>query len=162
MARALIVGCGHRGRALGTRLLEAGWVVRGTTRSPAGLAAIQEVGIEPFEADPDRIGTLLDPIEGVTAIVWLLGSAAGDREAVAALHGPRLERLLSEIVDTPVRGFVYEATGSVDEAVLSGGAVIVRAAAARWRIPVELIEAEPGEPGPWLEDAAGAVARIVA
>jgi prephenate dehydrogenase len=54
MARALIVGCGCRGRELGMALIERGWVVRGTTRDQAGLAAIEAVGIEPALADPDR------------------------------------------------------------------------------------------------------------
>ena len=35
MARALIVGCGCRGRELGSALAAAGWQVRGTTRDPA-------------------------------------------------------------------------------------------------------------------------------
>ena len=56
---------------------------------------------------------MLDQIEDVALIFWLLGSATGEPAAVAALHGPRLERLLEEIVDTPVRGFVYEAAGTV-------------------------------------------------
>ena len=37
----------------------------------------------------------------------------GEREELAAIHGPRLERLLEKLVDTPVRGFAYEDEGSV-------------------------------------------------
>ena len=55
MARALIVGCGCRGRELGRELIEAGWQVRGTTRDPAKLAEIEAAGIEAMIADPDRI-----------------------------------------------------------------------------------------------------------
>ena len=47
MARALIVGCGCRGRMLGERLLADGWAVRGTSRREEGLDAIREAGIEP-------------------------------------------------------------------------------------------------------------------
>ena len=112
MARALIVGCGCRGRALGRALIDEGWVVRGTSRRDQGLEPIAEAGIEPQVADPDRIATVLDAIEGVALIYWLMGSAEGEPEAVADLHGPRLERLLEEIVDTPVRGLVYELTDS--------------------------------------------------
>ena len=46
---------------------------------------------------------------------------------LAAIHGPRLERLLEEIVDTPVRGFVYEARGTVDRGLLARGGAIVAA-----------------------------------
>lgn len=140
MARALIVGCGCRGRELGGRLLEEGWAVRGTSRREEGLAAIEAVGIEPALADPERPATLLDLVGDVAAVHWLLGSAAGAPEDVAAIHGPRLERFLERLVETPVRRFVYEAAGSVDADVLAGGAAIVRAAGERWRIPIEIVD----------------------
>ena len=121
MARALIVGCGCRGRELGRDLLAANWAVRGTTRRPDGVAAIEESGIEAVVASPDRVYTVLEQIEGVTMIFWLLGSARGDRDVIAAIHGPRLERVLEEIVDTPVRGFVYESRGTVERGLLARG-----------------------------------------
>ncbi len=111
MARALIVGCGCRGRELGGRLLADGWAVRGTTRDPDRTDAIEAAGIEAAVADPDRLMTVLDLIGDVAVLCWLLGSASGEPDEVAALHGPRLERLLEEIVDTPVRGIAYEAGG---------------------------------------------------
>ena len=104
MARALIVGCGCRGRTLGRRLAAADWQVRGTTRSPGAAADISAAGLEPALADPDRPGEILDRVADVTLIFWLLGSAVGEPEAVAAIHGPRLERLLEKLVDSPVRG----------------------------------------------------------
>jgi uncharacterized protein YbjT (DUF2867 family) len=140
VARALIVGCGCRGRALGKRLLEEGWAVRGTSRREEGLAAIEAAGIEAALADPARPATLLDLIGDVATVYWLLGSASGAPEDVAAIHGPRLERFLERLVETSVRHFVYEAAGSVDPAVLEGGAAIVRRSSERWRIPVEIAE----------------------
>ena len=91
MARALIVGCGCSGRALGTELLEDGWAVRGTSRDAEGLEAIEAAGIEPARADPERPGTVLDLVGDVAIVLWLLGSAEGSEEDVAAIHGPRLE-----------------------------------------------------------------------
>ena len=114
MARALIVGCGCRGRELGERLLAEGWAVRGTSRREEGLAAIEAAGIEPALADPERPGTILELVGDVAVVVLLLGSADGQPEELAAIHGPRLERLLEQLVDTPVRGVVYEAVGSVE------------------------------------------------
>ncbi len=146
MARALIVGCGCRGRLLGGRLADAGWAVRGTSRRAEGLAAIEAAEIEPAEADPERPGTLLDLVADVAVVFYLLGAAAGPAEEVEAIHGPRLERLLEKLVDTPVRGFVYEAGGAVEPALLAGGAELVRAAGARWRIPYEVVGG-PGEGG---------------
>ena len=109
MARALIIGCGCRGRELGERLLATGWAVRGTSRREEGLAAI---------------------------------------------HGPRLERLLERVVDTPVRGVVYEAVGSVDAALLGAGAELVRSASRTWRIPAEIVSREPNDPAAWSEEMA--------
>jgi uncharacterized protein YbjT (DUF2867 family) len=146
VARALIVGCGCRGRELGGRLLEEGWAVRGTSRREEGLAAIEEAGIEPALADPDQPATLLDLVGDVTAVYWLLGSATGSAENLEAIHGPRLERFLERLVETPVRLFVFEATGSVDPAVLGRGADAVRTASETWRIPVEIVD-RVGEAG---------------
>jgi uncharacterized protein YbjT (DUF2867 family) len=119
--------------------------VRGTSRREQGLAAIAAAGIEPALADPDRVGTLLELVGDVAVVCLLLGSAEGEPEAVAAIHGPRLERLMERLVDTPVRGVVYEATGSVAAPVLEGGAEIVRAAARTWRIPVA-VKGDRGNP----------------
>jgi nucleoside-diphosphate-sugar epimerase len=152
LARALIVGCGCRGRELGERLLAAGWAVRGTSRSEQGLAAIAAAGIEPALADPDRVGTVLEHVADVAVVFHLLGSATGEAEAQAEIHGPRLERLLEKVVETPVRGVVYEAVGSVDAAVLAAGAELVEAASRTWRIPAEVVRVEPNDPARWSEE----------
>ena len=161
MARALIVGCGCRGRELGRDLLAANWAVRGTTRRPDGIAAIEESGIEAVVASPDRVYTVLEQIEGVTMIFWLLGSARDDRDVLAAIHGPRLERVLEEIVDTPVRGFVYESGGTVEPRLLARGGAIVAAAGERWRIPFELVDSDPAEPGAWRADMLTAIVGLI-
>jgi uncharacterized protein YbjT (DUF2867 family) len=136
---------------LGERLLEEGWAVRGTSRGEEGLAAIEAAGIEPAIADPDRPGTVLDLVGDAAVVHWLLGSAQGDSEVVASIHGSRLERILERLVDTPVRGFVYEAAGSVEGALLERGAEAVRAAGERWRIPVATVFADPSEARVWAE-----------
>jgi uncharacterized protein YbjT (DUF2867 family) len=159
VARALIVGCGCRGRALGGRLLERGWLVRGTSRRAAGRAAIEAAGLEAADADPDHPGTILELSGDVTVIIWLLGSAGGEPEAVAAIHGPRLERLLERLVDTPVRGFAYEAEGSVEPRHLHGGRVIVERAGETWRIPIAFLDADRAA-GEWAERTAAAVAGL--
>jgi nucleoside-diphosphate-sugar epimerase len=138
LARALIVGCGCRGRELGKALLAEGWAVRGTSRREEGLAAIEGAGIEAAPADPECPATLLELVDDVAVVYWMLGSAVGDAENLAAIHGPRLERLLERLVETPVRRFVYEAFGSVGAEVLEHGAALVERAAATWRIPVEV------------------------
>ncbi len=161
MARALIVGCGGRGRALGRALLEDGWVVRGTTRSAGRLDAIECDGLQAVVADPVKPGTVLDEVGDVAVVFWLLGNATGEPDDVAAIHGSRLEGLLERLVDTPVRGFVYEGAGAVAQELLRGGAASVSKAGATWRIPVRVIEARPDEADVWLTAMRDAAASLV-
>jgi uncharacterized protein YbjT (DUF2867 family) len=161
VARALIVGCGCHGRELGEHLLASNWQVRGTSRREDGLAAIESAGMEAALADPDRPGTILDLCGDVAVVVWLLGSALGEPDAVGAIHGPRLERLLEKLVDSPVRGFVYEAAGGAPEGDLKAGREIVERAAETWRIPIVLLEEERGVDG-WAESTAAKINGLLA
>ena len=139
MARILIAGCGCRGRELGRALAAEGHAVRGTSRAVAGRDAIEAAGLEGVVADPGRLATLLPALDGVSVVVWLLASVDDE-----ALHGPRLASLLERLVDTPVRGFVYEG---------GAGEGLVRRAADTWRIPAAV--ASGGE-------LHAAIARILA
>ena len=119
VASAHGTGADHRLRLSRPRAGRAScWPRAGRCAGPAaartGLAAIEAAGIEPALADPDRVGTVLEHVGDVAVVFHLLGSATGEPEALAAIHGPRLERLLEKLVDTPVRGVVYEAVGSVE------------------------------------------------
>ncbi len=161
MARALIVGCGCRGRALGTELLAEGWQVRGTSRTSAGCRLVEEAGIEPAPADPDRVGTILDHVGDVAVVVWALGSATGALELVEAINGPRLGRVLEKLVDTPVRGFVYERVGTAGATVLEAGTTIVAAASSTWRIPTAFIDHEPNDHAGWVAAGLAAVDEVI-
>lgn len=162
MARALIVGCGCRGRIFGQRLAAEGWAVRGTSRAAAGLRAIEAAGFEAARADPGRPGTVLELVADVAVIHWLLGSARGEPGMLAAIHGDRLERLLEKLVDTPLRGFVYERGGDVAFEHRAGGAQIVERAASTWRLPVRLVDADPGDVEGWLAEMLAATRQLVA
>lgn len=162
MARLLIVGCGCRGRALGRELRADGHAVRGTTRDPGRAATIEADGLEAWVADPARIATLTEALDAVTVLCWLLGSAQGDDVAVGALHGPRLQRMLEETVDTTVRGVVYEASGSVADEHLAGGEAIVRGAHETWSIPVALLRRDAGDGhDAWLSEAVSVVRGLL-
>ena len=160
MARALLVGCGCRGRELGASLIERGWAVRGTSRTEAGLAEIEAAGIEPALADPLLPGTVFDQVGDVTVLAWLMGSAGGDAEDVEAIHGAKLESLIEKLVDTPVRGFAYEARGTAGPAALERGREILANATTRWRIPVALLDADPADPS-WGEAAGDAIESLL-
>jgi uncharacterized protein YbjT (DUF2867 family) len=160
VARVLIVGCGCRGQALARALVADGHAVRGTTRDPSRTADIGAAGAEPYVGDPDRIGTLMDALAGVTILCWLMGSATG--ENATALHDGRLRMLWEKLVDTPVRGVVYEAAGSVGEEALARGEEVSRDAHARWMIPLEVLTVSPEEHDAWLAATRGVVGRLLA
>jgi threonine dehydrogenase-like Zn-dependent dehydrogenase len=152
MARVLIVGCGCRGQALARAMAQQGHAVRGTTRDRARLPQVEAAGAEAVVADPDRLATLVSAIEGVSVVCWLMGTAEPP-----ALHGPRLESMFEHIVDTPVRGLVYE-TGGRDR---PGGVAAAERAASIYRMPVEVMGTDPGDHARWLADVVSAVARVL-
>jgi len=148
VARALIVPCGCRGRALARELRAAGHAVRGTTRDPARREAIGLAGAEPYVGDPDRIATLMDALHGVTILCWLTGTIPdGD------LHAGRLRMLWEKLVDTPVRGVVYEG-------ILPEGEAIARASSQTWQIPLEVLDGDPLA-ADWVSEAVAAVDRLL-
>jgi len=150
VARVLIVPCGERGRALARELRAAGHAVRGTTRG-AHVAEIAETGAEAYVGDPDRIATLMDALHGVTIVCWLTGTIAdGD------LHAGRLRMFWEKLVDTPVRGVVYEP----HPPMLPEGEAIARASSETWQIPLEVLDGDPRRET-WTADAVAAINRLL-
>lgn len=158
----LIVGCGCRGRRLARELIDAGHSVRGTTRDRAALEAIQATGAEAQVADPDRLGTLLALLPGASAVCWLMGSATGPAEAVSALHGPRLRSLQQKLVDSPARGLVYEAAGTVEPGLLAVGVATVRELGETFCMPVGVVGEDPADLDAWSAAMHAAVAAVLA
>ncbi len=161
MARCLIIGCGCRGLSLARELHEAGHAVRGTTRDTARVDVIAAADVEPYVGDPDRIATLAPALAQVGVACVLLGSASGSREQLAALHTTRLEMLLERMIDTTVRGVVYESAGSVGDQLLLSGAERVRRRCERSLIPYVLLDTVPRLHDAWLAAAVAAVERIL-
>jgi uncharacterized protein YbjT (DUF2867 family) len=123
MARVLIVGCDADALPLARELQERGHLVRGTARSRDELGPIEDAGAEAVEADPDRLGTLLPHLHGVSALCWLAGDS------------PRLEPLVETLVDTHVRGLVCPP---------GPGAEAARGVAATSNVGLEVV-ADPAE-----------------
>jgi hypothetical protein len=131
--------------------------VRGTTRSPERLAALEAAGVEGALADPDRLATIVPALSGVSVVCWLMGTAEGSPQ----VHGARLQTLVEHLVDTPVRGLVYEAAGTVDASLLQRGAQIVRVASETWHIRGEVVSADPAAHEEWLGAMKEAVGRAL-
>jgi uncharacterized protein YbjT (DUF2867 family) len=159
MARVLIVGCGCRGRELARELHTVGYAVRGTTRNPERAKEIEAAGAEPFLADPDRIGTLVPALAGVTVMCLLLASATGTPEHLEALHTTRLEMLLQRTIDTTIHGLLYEAHGTVDDEVLAAGAELVHRKCEQSQIRYRILRASEDT---WLTEAVGAIEALLA
>jgi hypothetical protein len=136
--------------------------VRGTTRMEERREAIEAAGAEVWIGNPDRIATISYALADVTILCWLMGSASGPAEKIAALHGSRLRMLLERSIDTTVRGLLYEAAGSVDPTLLADGAETVRAACTYSEIPHALLERDPADHPAWLAAAVGAIERLLA
>lgn len=162
MARILIVGGGARGLRLTRTLNGDGHAVRVTTRNGERRQAIERAGGECWVGTPDRLATLRSALDSVTVACWLLGTATGTDEQVEALHTSRLEFFLTQIIDTTVRGFVYEAGArGVRERTIANGVQIATRMSARNSIPLRLIQADPGHEQLWLKDACAAIDSIL-
>jgi uncharacterized protein YbjT (DUF2867 family) len=162
MARVLIVGCGCRGQSLARELRAQGHAVRGTTRSEARRGELEAAGVEVWIGDPDRIASISYALDGVTILCWLMGSAEGTSEQLAALHGSRLKMLLERTIDTTVRGLLYEAAGTVDAELLATGGETVAAACSYSEIPYGLLRSDPRDHDAWLAGALAAIDELLA
>lgn len=142
-------------------LLQRGWSVRGTSRLPEGLAAIAGAGIEPVRADPDRVGSIVRLLGDITVLAWLPGGAIEDAAVLATVNGERLGSLLEKLVDTPVRGLVYEARSGLDGGASDPGAALVADAGQRWRIPTRIVDADRADPSRWAAAVADAIEGVL-
>jgi hypothetical protein len=76
---------------------------------------------------------------------------------VQALHGTRLQMMLSKTIDTTVRGVVYELAGTVESAVLAAGAAELRRTCELNEIPFALLDADPANAAAWAVEARAAI-----
>jgi hypothetical protein len=91
----------------------------------------------------------------------MLGTARGEPAQLQALYGTRLQFWLTQVIDTTVRGFVYEAAGTVAPELLDAGAALVREACERNAIPYAVIDVPPADPR-WLGAAQAGVDSFLA
>ncbi len=169
MARVLIVGEDPGAGLLAEAIAEAGHATRlvvragahGSARAGTEHPQSKHPHLEPFTADPNRLGTLRGALERVTLACWLFGCAEGTPEEVRAWHGARLEAFMRQLVDSSARGFVYEAGGSAPAAVRAEGARLARDLAARNAIALAVLERDPRDVVAWLAQARAATLSLL-
>lgn len=183
------MGGGCRGRVLARELREQGHALRITTRSEQGRAAIEATGSECWVGTPERLATLRGVLDGVAIACWMLARAEGSEQQLLDLHRERLEFFLTQLIDTTVRGFVYErgddqqlaearaadraqgagtgdgagaGAGATPAAVLAAGEQTARRLTERNAIPLALLRADASDRPAWLRAAHGAIERLLA
>ena len=141
MARVLIVEQAGRGERLGHALRERGYAIRA------------------IDTDPPLPGRVLDALEDVSVVCWLMALGEGLHPEVNAA---KLEAVLLKVVDTGVRGFVFERP-------MDGNTPnpYVEHARATWHIPIAEIHAggvPPADDGEGGDQAAqdGWIAAVTA
>ena len=139
-----------------------GHAVRMTTRNETSRALIEAAGAECWIGTPDRLATLRGALDSVTIACWLLGTAAGEEQELRALHSSRLELFLTQMIDTTVRGLVYEARGTPPSStLLADGESLARALTEHNEIPAAFLTADPQDQDAWLLDARTAVSSLL-
>jgi hypothetical protein len=118
-------------------------VVGGAARAEE-LAASGHVVEDGDGVDPARLVTLTPRLEAVSVVCWLFGD-----DGRAALHGHTLAALVEHLVDTPVRGLVYERSVAHPE----GEEIVARG---RETFRIRCVTVSPGD------DLAAAVASVLA
>jgi hypothetical protein len=101
--------------------------------------------------DADRMlpGDVFAELENVAVVAWLFGASSAPHSVV---NGEQLETVLLKVVDTGVRGFVFEraAPGEINPHV--------EHARATWHIPIaEIDDADAAGGDEWLASVVSAV-----
>jgi hypothetical protein len=80
---------------------------------------------------------------------------------VRALSSSRLEAFVRQLIDTTVRGLIYEAAGAVPSRDLVAGARMASALGEQNAIPVATLTADPRQLEGWLADARAALGSLL-
>jgi nucleoside-diphosphate-sugar epimerase len=111
--RALIVGCGYVGLALGAELAREGHEVFGLRRNSDGSADLTSVGITLLVGDITRLETLKDLPATYDWVVDCASSSGGGAEEYRAVYLQGARNLVSWFGGSAPRKFVYTSSTSV-------------------------------------------------
>ena len=111
LVRALIIGCGYVGAALGARLVREGHEVVGVRRSVAGTE-LDAAGIHALAADitvPEHLARLPRAVDWVVHCV----ASGGGPEDYRRVYWEGARNILSWLADAPPAKFIYTSSTSV-------------------------------------------------
>jgi hypothetical protein len=163
MARVLILGGGERGERLGGALVKRGLAVRALAADEAAAARLRALGIDPSPGCARRLASVRGALEHVTLACWLFGDAPPpDGTPRESLHGTLLEAFVRELVDSPARALVYEATAPRSGEAVPAGRRLAVELAGRHAIELAVIDASATAPAEvWQQAALAAVERLL-
>jgi len=101
-------------------------------------------GVDIWNGSTERLATLRGALEGVAIACWLMADEPAGEQRVASF--------IAQIVDSTVRGLVYEAAGCSSE---------VKRLCALNAIPLAVVSESPAERARWLSAAREAVASLI-
>src|SRR5882757_5231054 len=111
--RALIVGCGYVGLPLGAELVRRGHEVFGLRRSLLAEAELKAAGITPLHADITQPETLAKLPRDFDWVVNCSASGGGGVDDYRRVYLEGNRNLVSWLVETPPKKFVYTSSTSV-------------------------------------------------
>ncbi|MFY9263877.1 MAG: hypothetical protein WAO61_00390 [Solirubrobacterales bacterium] len=113
--------------------------------------AARDFAVRTVDDDPLLPGHVVDALDAVTVVCWLMGAGAG-RSLEA--NGEQLQTVLLKIVDTGVRGVVFERPGDAPNEH-------VEHARDTWHIPIAEVDADPAGGEDWLAAICSAVGETL-
>jgi nucleoside-diphosphate-sugar epimerase len=111
--RALIVGCGYVGAALGTELVRQGHEVFGLRRTDISNGDLKAIGIVPLKADITKLEDLARLPTDFDWVVNCVSSSRGSVEDYRAVYLGGMRNLVQWLSANPPKKLVYTSSTSV-------------------------------------------------
>jgi len=111
--RALIVGCGYIGQALGLELVRMGHAVVGLRRGPEAAEHLRALGIEPLIGDLTSPGEWMDRAGAFDWVINCVASSRGGLEEYERVYLEGTRSLLAWLAPRPPSRLVYTSSTSV-------------------------------------------------
>ena len=108
-----ILGCGWLGLPLAEHLIEAGYIIKGSTRTRADLGLLESKGISPYllVLDPEIKGENLDKFFDSNVLV--INFPPERREDIVEYHKIQAISLINKIKSSPIEKVIFVSSTSV-------------------------------------------------